>query len=199
MLTVTTVVFLVFGYVVGSLSSAIITCRLMGLPDPRTQGSQNPGTTNVLRIAGKKAAALTLLGDVLKGTIPVLLAHAFGVKEFALGLVAMAAFVGHIFPLFFKFQGGKGVATAFGVILALSWQVAVAVLITWLVVAAIFRYSSLAALVAAVLSPLYMVIFSSHYSYLLPLCCVVLILLWRHSANIQRLRSGTESKINFSK
>lgn len=194
---ITVSIFLVIAYLFGSLSSAIIVCRILDLPDPRTQGSNNPGATNVLRIGGKKAALITLAGDVLKSALPVLLAHIFGVRDFALGLVACAAFVGHLFPVFFKFQGGKGVATAFGALVALSWPVGLVAAATWLVVAVVFRYSSLAALVAAVLAPFYVAIFSQHYSFIIPVIFMSLLLIWRHWPNVQRLRAGTESKIKF--
>jgi len=193
---ITASIFFVIAYLAGSLSSAIITCKLMGLPDPRTQGSNNPGATNVLRIGGKYAALVTLVGDVFKGFIPVLLAGFFGVKGWSLGVVALATFVGHVFPLFFKFQGGKGVATAFGALFALSWVVGVVVLITWIAVVTAFRYVSLASLIAAGLTPLYLVLIQQ-YDYLAPILLLVIILFWRHWSNIQRLRAGTESKIHL--
>lgn len=195
---ITALIFVVIAYLLGSLSSAIIVCKVMKLPDPRTQGSNNPGATNVLRIGGKWAAVATLFGDVFKGFVPVVFAAVFGVQGFALGLVALAAFAGHLFPVFFKFQGGKGVATAFGVTLALAWGVGLAALVTWVVVAAIFRYSSLAALVAAVLTPVYFLLFTQHYGFILPVLVMVAVLIWRHWANIEKLRAGTESKINLA-
>src|SRR5688572_5458409 len=124
-----------FAYLIGSLSTAIITCKLLQLPDPRTQGSGNPGTTNVLRIGGKKAALITLMGDVLKGVIPVLCAKAYGFDITALNAIALAAFLGHLFPIFFHFQGGKGVATAWGCLTALYWPLGIALVLTWLIVA----------------------------------------------------------------
>lgn len=192
-----TAIFLVVAYLVGSLSSAVIVCKFMKLPDPRTEGSKNPGATNVLRIGGKEAALITLLGDVVKGLLPVVIADVVGVQGFALALVAVAAFVGHLFPVFFEFKGGKGVATAFGGVLALSWGVGIAALVTWLAVAAIFRYSSLAALVAALLTPIYFAIFTSNYSYIFPVALMVAALVWRHWANIEKLRAGTEDKIQL--
>ena len=158
------IVCVVVAYLLGSLSAAIITCRVMGLPDPRGQGSGNPGATNVLRIGGKKAAAITLLGDFLKGLIPVLLASLLGVSALGLALVALAAFLGHLYPLFFGFQGGKGVATAFGAIIGLSLPVALAVLLTWVGVFALCRVSSVAALSAAALAPFYL--WSVSYTHL---------------------------------
>ena len=180
-------------YLLGSLSSAIILCRLLGLPDPRTQGSGNPGATNVLRYGGKKVAALTLLGDSLKGLLPVLLAQALGTSPPWLGVVALAAFLGHLYPLFFRFQGGKGVATAFGALLGLAWPVALAVLATWLAMAALFRYSSLAALTGALLAPLF--IYAWAPAYLLAVACMCALLIWRHRNNIRNLVAGKEGRI----
>jgi len=168
----------------------------MSLPDPRTQGSKNPGATNVLRIAGKFPAFITLIADILKGFIPVLLAHIFGIHGFALGLVAIASLLGHIFPIFFGFEGGKGVATALGACLGLSFLLGIAMIITWIIVAAIFRYSSLAALTAAILAPIYSAIFT-HGSYFFPVLIITVILIWRHWPNLQRLRAGSESKISL--
>ncbi|HYQ71317.1 MAG TPA: glycerol-3-phosphate 1-O-acyltransferase PlsY, partial [Gammaproteobacteria bacterium] len=141
------------GYLFGSISTAILVCRLMGLPDPRTTGSRNPGTTNVARIGGKKAAALTLAGDLLKGLIPVLIAHALQANATVLAGTALAAFLGHLYPVFFGFQGGKGVATALGVIYGLYWPVGLLTSAVWLVMALVFRYSSLAALTAMLVMP----------------------------------------------
>ena len=140
-------------YLVGSIASAIVVCRVMGLPDPRTEGSGNPGATNVLRTAGKTPAALTLAGDVLKGVAPVLLAKGLGLSPAAVALAALAAFLGHLYPLYFGFRGGKGVATALGAVAALSWPVAAAMCALWLVVAAATRYASLASMIAAIGAP----------------------------------------------
>jgi len=186
----------VIAYLIGSLSSAIIVCKFLNLPDPRTQGSMNPGTTNVLRIGGKVPALITLSGDILKGFLPVLVGHLIGIGGFFLGLIAISAFLGHIFPIFFKFQGGKGVATALGTFLALSPVVGIAVVATWILMAAIFRYSSLAAITAAILAPIFMLVFAD-MGYFLPTLAITAMLVWRHLANIQRLRAGTESKISF--
>lgn len=190
------VIFIIIAYLLGSLSSAIIYCRLAGLPDPRTQGSKNPGTTNVLRLGGKKAAAITLLGDMLKGFIPVLFASAFTLNHLTLGLVALAAFIGHLFPVFFKFQGGKGVATFFGVLLALNWLLGIIALATWLITAFLFRYSSLAALVAAGLTPLYC-LFLGLTHYLPVITLIALILIGFHHENIKSLLQGKEDKIKL--
>lgn len=187
--------FVVLGYLLGSISTAVIVSRLMGLPDPRTQGSNNPGATNVLRLGGKKAAALTLLGDLLKGLLPVLLARYLGLDAVGVALTALAAFLGHLYPLYFGFQGGKGVATAFGAILALSPLCALATLLTWLLVAAVTRLSSLAALTAAALSPLFLWLFALPGPYVLAMLVMVVLLIWRHSANIRRLLAGTEKRI----
>lgn len=182
-------------YLFGSLSSAIIVCRLMSLPDPRTQGSRNPGATNVLRIGGKKAAIITLLGDTLKGVIPVLAAKWYGLDEIGLALVTFAAFIGHLFPIFFRFEGGKGVATAIGCLLALSWPTGLCWLATWLVMAGIFRYSSLASLTAAALAPLYTWFFTNSMIYTSTIALMSIILIARHHGNIRKLCRGEESKI----
>lgn len=182
-------------YLAGSLSAAIITCRLMGLPDPRTQGSNNPGATNVLRVGGKKAAAITLLGDAIKGVIPVIAAQLMSAPPLILALVVLAAFLGHLYPVFFGFRGGKGVATAFGVLVALAWPVGLALLATWLVMAKLFNISSLAALVAACLSPLYMWLLTSHMEFVVVSGVISVMLLWRHRSNIQKLMAGSEGKI----
>ncbi len=188
----TSISLIVFAYLLGSVSAAIIICKLMGLPDPRTQGSNNPGATNVMRIGGKKAAAITLLGDMLKGLVPVLLARWFTDNELTLALVAVAAFLGHLYPLFFGFKGGKGVATSLGAILGVSWPVALAMIVTWLIVAYGFKISSMAALVASALSPFYFWYFSGSTTYMIMGTFIAVLLIWRHRSNIQRLLEGTE-------
>lgn len=188
------ILFIVLGYLLGSISSAIIICRLMGLADPRSTGSNNPGTTNVLRIGGKFPAILTLLFDALKGFIPVLVAVLIGVKHQWLAWIALAAILGHMFPVFFKFKGGKGVATMLGALLGLAWPLGVLVIATWLVVALIFRYSSLAALVATVLAPVY-AFYLFDKAYTIPLAIMALIVVIRHHENIRRLVTGQESRI----
>jgi glycerol-3-phosphate acyltransferase PlsY len=182
-------------YLLGSLSAAIILCRLLGLPDPRTQGSGNPGATNVLRFGGKKLAALTLVGDLVKGLIPVLIARAVTADPVVLAAVAMAAFLGHLYPVFFGFKGGKGVATAVGVLLGLSWPVALAAILTWVAMAALFRISSLSALTASVLAPAYMAWLDGRTPFVVMAAAMSLFLLWRHRGNIQRLLAGEEKKI----
>jgi glycerol-3-phosphate acyltransferase PlsY len=191
----TTAIFVVFGYLAGSISTAIIVCRAMGLPDPRSEGSCNPGATNVLRFGGKKAAAITLAGDFLKGVLPVLLARWAGLDEIGLALTALAAFLGHLYPVFFGFEGGKGVATAFGAILGLSWPVALAALATWLFMAFVVRISSLSALTAAVLAPLFAWGFGLSGVPFAAVLVMVGLLIWRHRSNIQHLLAGTEDKI----
>lgn len=183
-------------YLLGSLSTAIITCKLMGLPDPRTQGSGNPGATNVLRLGGKKAAAITLLGDACKGVVPVLVAQVFGLPAIILAATALGAFLGHLYPVFFRFQGGKGVATAFGALIALAWPVGVAILITWLLMAKLFRISSLSALTAAVLAPLYMWWLRPVPEFLGVTVIISVLLIWRHRSNIRNLLQGAEGKIS---
>lgn len=187
-------IFLIFAYGCGSLSSAIIVCHLFGLPDPRTQGSKNPGATNVLRMGGKKAALLTLLGDIFKGVIPVIAAKFIGFDLLFQAFIACAAFLGHLYPLFFGFKGGKGVATAFGAIIALSWPVGVAIALTWLTTAFLFRYSSLAALVSALLAPFYTAYFNGPVIALI-IAAMSVLLLYRHRQNIKNLWTGCEKKI----
>lgn len=196
------------GYVFGSLSFAVIVSRVMGLDDPRTYGSQNPGATNVLRSGNKKAALATLLLDALKGYFPVLLVKwygpAFGLDDEAVAVVAMAAFVGHLWPVFFRFQGGKGVATAAGILFAVEPVLGAMVMGTWLLVAFVTRYSSLAALMASVLSPGYYlfgneVLWQTSAAELLSVMVMSLLLLWRHKENISRLLRGQESKIGAKK
>lgn len=186
---------ILMAYLFGSLSSAIIVCKIMGLPDPRGQGSGNPGATNVLRYGGKKAAAITLAGDMLKGLIPVLVAKYLDITMLGLALTGFAAFIGHLYPVFFRFQGGKGVATAFGVLVAMVWPVALALLATWLVMAKVFKISSLSALTAACLAPLYMWWLRPVPEFMITSVIITVLLLWRHRTNIRNLMAGTEKKI----
>ncbi len=179
-------------YLAGSLSTAIITCRLMGLPDPRSQGSGNPGATNVMRVGGKKPAAITLAGDAIKGLLPVLLAQALAVSTPVLALTALAAFLGHLYPLFFAFKGGKGVATAFGALTALAWPVALCLLAVWLLMAKVFHISSLAALTAAALSPLFMWWLQPEPALIGVSVVISVMLIWRHRQNIRQLLDGSE-------
>ena len=179
-------------YLLGSISSAIIVCRVMGLPDPRVEGSGNPGATNVMRIGGKKAAAITLLGDMLKGLIPVLLAQILDVDPGILSGVVLAAFLGHLYPVFFGFAGGKGVATSFGVLLGANWMLGLAVGLTWFAVYKLFKISSLSALVAAIFAPLYVYLIMGMQPLVPVAALIALILIWRHKTNIQRLLAGEE-------
>lgn len=188
---------IVAAYLLGSISSAVIVGRLLGIADPRTQGSGNPGATNMLRIGGTKAGAITLLGDMLKGLIAVLIARVIGAGADVEALAATAAFLGHLFPVFFGFRGGKGVATALGALLGLQWSVGLLVIGTWLAVAALFRYSSLAALVAAAAAPLYMWWLKPEPTVVAAAILMSLLLYWRHRSNIRNLLSGTEGRIKL--
>jgi glycerol-3-phosphate acyltransferase PlsY len=189
---------IVIAYLIGSISSAIVTCKIMGLPDPRHEGSGNPGTTNVLRIGGKKAAIITLIGDVLKGVIPVAAAKMLGFDALSLSLITFAAFLGHLYPIFFRFQGGKGVATAFGCLITLAWPVGLALLVTWLLMAVIFRYSSLSALTAAIAAPFFAWYFTN-MDYTIMTAIMSVFLIYRHQKNIRNLLSGKEDKIGKKK
>ena len=186
---------IIFAYLLGSVSSAIIVCRIMGLPDPRTQGSNNPGATNVLRIGGKKAAAITLFGDTLKGFIPVAIAHFVTTSDLIFALTAMAAFLGHLYPVFFAFKGGKGVATALGVQFGLQWQIGLVVAAIWLFMAKGLKISSLAALVSMALAPVVVWWFWPSTELIVMQIIITMILFWRHRSNIQNLISGKEDKI----
>lgn len=186
-------------YLIGSLSFAVIISRMMGLNDPRTYGSGNPGATNVLRSGNKAAAVLTLVFDALKGYVPVLLVvlhgPVYGLGEGTAALVGLSAFVGHLWPVFFRFQGGKGVATAAGVLLGLNPWLGAATLLTWVIIAAFFRYSSLAAIVSAAFAPFYQLLIWGGGPIAAAVAAMGLLLIWRHSANIQKLLKGTESKL----
>ena len=182
-------------YLLGSLSSAIIVCRLMGLGDPREGGSGNPGATNVKRLYGTQPAAITLLGDMLKGLIPVAIVNGLGWPPEVVFLVGFAAFLGHLYPLFFGFKGGKGVATMLGVMFGLSPWIGVAVAATWLFVAKVMKISSLSALIAAVLAPFYIYWLSGEMSWVWGSGLMSALLIWRHRSNIQRLIKGEEDLI----
>jgi len=189
-------ILVVFAYLLGSVSSAIIVCQLMGLPDPRGEGSGNPGATNVLRIGGKRAAGITLLGDMLKGLLPVLLAWYMQVDMLVLALVGVAAFVGHLYPIFFKFQGGKGVATLLGVLFGFNAWVGLATAGTWLFVAKVIKISSLSALIAMALAPVYVwLILGKQWELIIATLAMVVLSFWRHRSNIRRLLKGEESLI----
>ena len=184
-----------FAYLLGSVSAAIIVCKLMGLPDPRSQGSGNPGATNVLRVGGKGPAAITLLVDTLKGFIPVLAAKYMGMSPLLVGLVGLAAFFGHLFPVFFGFKGGKGVATMLGVLFGLNLLVGAATGLTWLLIAKVFKLSSLSALIATALAPFYIFFLTPYPEWLPIISFMTLVLFWRHKSNIQNILSGKEGKI----
>ena len=194
-----TFLFGVVAYLIGSVSFAVVVSRLYGLADPRTYGSKNPGATNVLRSGNKMAAGLTLAGDAFKGWLAVFFAQYFGprygVGEGGVALVAIAVFLGHLFPVFFKFIGGKGVATAVGILFAIDIWLGLATVATWVMVAAFFRYSSLAAIVAAVLAPFYHAMFWQISEVTLAVAMMSLLLVWRHRENIGKLIAGKESRL----
>jgi acyl phosphate:glycerol-3-phosphate acyltransferase len=192
---ITASLLIVAAYLLGSVSSAIIVCRLMGLPDPRTQGSNNPGATNVLRIGGKKAAGITLLGDSLKGLIPMVAGHLLGVGPALLAGIGLAAFIGHLYPVFFGFRGGKGVATALGVQIGLYWPIGLSVAAIWLFVAKVLKISSLSALISMALAPLIVWVFWPEKSLIGMQLIITGLLFWRHRSNIRNLISGTEDRI----
>lgn len=217
MLTLVEILYIVVAYLIGSISTAIVVCKLMGLPDPRSEGSGNPGATNVLRVGGKKAAAITLFGDMLKGFIPVFVASFFvkdasansiiTISAIAFALIGFAAFIGHLFPVFFGFKGGKGVATMLGVLFGIHWLAGLATALTWLLMAKVFKISSLSALVATLLAPLYIYLVLGLYlkqtneqfiPLIISVAAITVILFWRHKGNIQRLLSGEEGKIGKS-
>ncbi len=189
------VALVVLAYLLGSISSAVVVCRLLGLPDPRTQGSNNPGATNVLRIGGKKAAAITLLGDSLKGLIPMLAGHLFGAGPSLLAAIGLAAFLGHLYPVFFGFRGGKGVATALGVQFGLWWPIGLTVAAIWLFVAKVLKISSLSALICMALAPLIVWSFWPEPVLVGAQILISVLLFWRHRSNIAKLMSGEESRL----
>lgn len=188
---------LILAYLLGSVCSAIIVCKAMGLPDPRSEGSRNPGTTNVLRIGGKGAAALTLLGDMLKGVIPVLLGHYLNLKPELIAALGFAAFLGHLYPVFFRFEGGKGVATALGVMLAIYWPLGLSVVAIWISAFALSRISSLGAICGFIAAPA--LCYWLCPEYMLGVVGMSLLLLARHKENIKALLKGEERKFSLNK
>ena len=198
-----TVLFVFAAYLIGSISFAVVVSHAFGLSDPRTYGSKNPGATNVLRSGNKVAAVLTLLGDGFKGWLALWLAQRYavqyGVGETGLALVAIAVFLGHLWPVFFRFVGGKGVATALGILLAINGWLGLATLVTWLVVAYAFRYSSLAALVASIFAPFYYGLLFGVDAMLAAVAVMSCLLLWRHAKNIGNLMAGREGRIGSKK
>lgn len=198
-----TVLFAIAAYLIGSISFAVVCSRLFGIADPRTYGSKNPGATNVLRSGNKKAAIATLIGDCAKGWfavwLAIRLAPRFGVDDGGIALVAVAVFLGHLWPVFFRFVGGKGVATALGVLLGLNVWLGLATLATWLIIAYAFRYSSLAALVSSLFAPFFYVLLFGVDVQLLAVVAMSVLLIYRHGKNIANLISGKESRIGSKK
>ncbi|MBA3537871.1 MAG: glycerol-3-phosphate 1-O-acyltransferase PlsY [Tatlockia sp.] len=189
----------VIGYLLGSICSAVVVSRLFSLPDPRVEGSQNPGATNVLRLAGKKYAVIVLIGDMLKGLIPVVLAKALGAGPVIAAFTGLAAVMGHMYPIFFGFRGGKGVATAIGALLGLDIILGVMVIVSWLLIANFTRYASLASLISIGLSPIYSLFIFNKLEVLTPLFFIALFVLYQHRNNVTRLIDGEEPKLRFSK
>lgn len=188
---------MVVAYLVGSICSAVIVCNLFDLPDPRTSGSKNPGATNVLRLAGKQYALVVLIGDMLKGLLPVLFAKLIGAGPITIAFTCLAAVLGHIYPVFFSFKGGKGVATAMGALLGFHFILGVVVIATWLLVANFSRYSSFASITAIILAPFYSLFAINGLDGFLAIFFLSLFILYQHKENISRLIDGTETKINF--
>jgi acyl phosphate:glycerol-3-phosphate acyltransferase len=194
-----TILLVVLAYLLGSLPFAVIVSKLYGLEDPRSHGSGNPGATNVLRTGSKSAALLTLLGDATKGWLAVWLAGYFGGDTLTIAIAGVAAFIGHVYPVFLKFQGGKGVATALGVLAGWSGALALVTIVAWVLTAAVMRYSSLAALVAAMVAPIAAGYLVGSIHITTAAAVMSALLIWRHRANIQRLLGGTESRIGSKK
>jgi glycerol-3-phosphate acyltransferase PlsY len=194
----TAVLYALGGYLAGSIPFAVVVSRVMALPDPRTYGSKNIGATNVLRSGNRIAALLTLAGDAAKGWAAVLVARELGASEEVLALVAIAAFLGHVFPVWLGFHGGKGVATAAGVLIALDWRVGLAVIVVWLTIAVVSRYSSLGAISAALFAPVAAWYFLGAGPALAAVVAMSIVLIARHRANIVKLARGEEGKIGIS-
>jgi acyl phosphate:glycerol-3-phosphate acyltransferase len=189
---------LIISYLLGSLSCAVLLSKCLKLPDPRKTGSGNPGATNILRIAGKNQALAVLVGDALKGFVAILLARILGVHGFMLGLAGLSVVLGHVFPIFHKFKGGKGVATMLGTLLMLNFWVGLFAVAVWVVIAFLLRYASLSSLVAAVCAPIFILIFGDH-QYAFPVLLIAALVIWRHWENIEKLRSGNEDKMDLGK
>ncbi len=183
-------------YLFGSFSSAVVVCKVMGFSDPRENGSNNPGATNVLRLYGKLAAFITLMGDLLKGLLPVMIGKLFNVSDLVLALIGLAAFLGHLYPVFFGLKGGKGIATFIGVLYGFAWQLGLVFMITWGLIALLFKYSSLSAMVASLVSILAAGVFLGSKVYLVVVLIIVIFIFYRHRSNIKNLINGTEDKLN---
>jgi glycerol-3-phosphate acyltransferase PlsY len=200
---VTTATLILVAYLLGSISFAIVASRLFGLPDPRSYGSGNPGATNVLRTGRKAAAVLTVIGDAGKGTVAVVIAAHFaepGRVEVTMAAAAVAAVLGHMFPVFFRLQGGKGVSTALGVLIGLNSWLAAGTAVTWIIIAFFFRFSSLAALIAAAFAVFFaLILYNPAHPYFIATCTVAALLVWRHRSNIRNLVAGTESRLGENK
>ena len=188
------IIFALAAYLIGSISTAIITCKLMGLEDPRGVGSNNPGATNVLRTGGKKAAIITLLGDMLKGLLPVLAVQQLSADITALAITGIAAFLGHLYPLYYRFKGGKGVATFYGVLLGTNWMIGLAALAVWGLVMFLFRISGLSALVSATSSPFIVWYFDGSEVLMTAVTFMAVLLIWRHRNNIKQMIQNSKSK-----
>jgi acyl phosphate:glycerol-3-phosphate acyltransferase len=200
--TIFNALLVLMAYLIGSVSFAVLVSKVMGLPDPHSYGSGNPGATNVLRTGSKLAAVLTLLGDAAKGYVAVLLARALigvDIDSWVLPAVAVAAFVGHLFPVFHRFKGGKGVATALGILLAINWVLGLTTLSTWLIVAVFLRYSSLAALISALFAPVYFIFLFGIQPMAAAIVAMSALLIWRHQTNIKNLLNGTEGRLGSKK
>lgn len=199
----TTATLILVAYLLGSISFAIVASRLFGLPDPRSYGSRNPGATNVLRTGRKAAAVLTVIGDAGKGTVAVVIAAHFaepGRVEVTMAAAAVAAVLGHMFPVFFRLQGGKGVSTALGVLIGLNSWLAAGTAVTWIIIAFFFRFSSLAALIAAAFAVFFaLILYNPAHPYFIATCTVAALLVWRHRSNIRNLVAGTESRLGENK
>ena len=195
-ISINTLLFVGLAYLIGSFSTAIVTCKILGLEDPRKTGSNNPGATNVLRHGGKKAAIITLLGDMLKGLIPVLVAVQLQADTLTIALTGLAALLGHVFPVYYGFKGGKGVATYYGVIFGINWQVGLIAIVAWLAVAGLLKISSLSALASIFITPFVLWYFTQSIELTVAVAAMSIVVFWRHKANIQRLLDGSESKID---
>jgi glycerol-3-phosphate acyltransferase PlsY len=189
------ILFISGAYLTGSVSAAIITCRIMGLPDPRSSGSKNPGATNVLRLGGKKAAIITLSGDLFKGLLPVLAAQLMQLDMNIIALTGLAAFLGHLYPIFFNFKGGKGVATALGVYFGLYWLAGLLFVVVWLLVASISRISSLSALTATLLIPVFFYYIDESPWVVGTTSVMAILIFWRHRSNIKNILNGVEKRL----